>query len=169
LISAWIYRQNRAGVPPLIEYEEDVFEDRLLDRVKAAALPETLSEKQEAFLLHLADLVGVRYAQSVAFTPKALAAIAAHNNEELLHIGDLLQELGYVQRKSTGSERAWKLTAAGWKRVEELHRTPESSDTAFVAMWFSDVTAAYRKSIEKAIRHCGYRVSVAKVASCRPW
>lgn len=54
-------------------------------------------------------------------------------------------------------------TASMRKRIssstnfDELRRTSDASDSAFVAMWFDDVTADYRTAAVAAVRYCRYR------------
>lgn len=52
------------------------------------------------------------------------------------------------------------LTLEGWKKFEELERNWQNSTTAFIAMWFNDVTEKYRDAVKEAIRQAGYEPKV---------
>lgn len=52
----------------------------------------------------------------------------------------------------------YRLTLAGWERLDALNAKVTATNQAFVAMWFNDtMTPAYVEGIEKAIVDCGYK------------
>ena len=48
------------------------------------------------------------------------------------------------------------LTFKGWQKFEELERSWQNSNTAFIAMWFDDSTKAYREAVRQAMNLAGY-------------
>lgn len=150
LASAWVYRQNKAGITPQIRC--DTFDD-WVSRLKHFPHPKSVGEKLDALLLLLREEVGIRYRSTVAIGPRVVAAIAAEDEDEVGHLVGLLKELEYVSGKPTEC----RLTAQGWRRIEELRRAAGASDSGFVAMWFDDSILRYRESASEAIRYCGYK------------
>jgi hypothetical protein len=51
---------------------------------------------------------------------------------------------------------ALTISAQGWLHIDELRKTNAASNTAFVAMWFDDVTKKYRESVIAAIHYCKF-------------
>lgn len=154
LASAWIWRENKAGIVPHIGYERDSLKRGWATRFRHMAFPESVTEKLDALLRFLADFVGTRYTMAVTLPPNAAAAVAAKDQDEVDSLRALLGQLGYV---ATHSGSTCSVAARGWKRVEELRGTGSATDSGFVAMWFDNSTSAYRESVSSAILHCGYR------------
>lgn len=121
--------------------------------------PVKLTEKLSRSLCNLArmhscysfELLGVRENEIFAKTP-----------EEAKYYCGLLVDAGWCKRGIPGSREearnssAMSLTIDGWKKFEELEKTWQNSNTAFIAMWFHDITKQYRKAVEVALDATGY-------------
>jgi hypothetical protein len=93
--------------------------------------------------------------------PRIISEIAANNIEEVIGLTTILGELGYVHSiPSTESPPYSYISAKGWQRIDELHKTISTSNSAFVAMWFDDSTKKYRDTVIATIKYCGYKAIV---------
>lgn len=78
------------------------------------------------------------------------------NQNEVERLKRLLEDLEYFRVDRTGVI-TWFVTPKGRLRVEELSRSVQKSPSAFVAMWFSDETAAaWENGIRPGIQEAGY-------------
>ncbi len=156
LVSAWIRRQNKAGVTPTIgDGIDDVSfhsPNWWFDQYTNMGFPETTNEKLDALLLGYSETVKDNYKTQISYgLPQMVSQIAAKSVEQVNGLTDFLQELGYIDEHP-------RITAKGWQRVDELHKaTAVTGNSAFVAMWFADVTKTYREAIVAAIKYCGYK------------
>lgn len=163
LVSAWIRRQNSAGVrdpvvPPITTSWEDV--DKWFDALQYDGFPLSVTQKLDALLLRYAGLSEsdlIRPLELLRY-PELVAQIAGRSRSELLALNSMLIEMGYVSQ----SERDLRLviTADGWKKIDALRVHENNSDSAFIAMWFHDSTAAYREATTSALQKCGYRAMI---------
>jgi hypothetical protein len=148
LVSAWIRRQNKAGQIPTIDEGEDTGAMLLpewADQFKHMGFPETTNEKLDALLLGYADIINNDYKRQISYgLPHLVAEIAAQSIEQVNGLTDFLKELGYVDEHP-------RITANGWRHIDELRKTTVTNNSAFVAMWFDDSTKKYRDAAIAAI------------------
>lgn len=154
LVSAWVRRENKAGVIPTIAHSEGMYAPEWANQFKQMGFPETMNEKLDTLLLGYADLIKGNYKQQISYgLPYLVAEIAVENVEQLNGLTDFLKEMGYVDEHP-------RITASGWRHIDELRKTTASSSSAFVAMWFDDSTMKYRQAAIAAIEYCGYKAIV---------
>lgn len=159
LVSAWIRRQNKAGISPNLAKSFENGAESWGQSLRNAGFPETIDEKFNALLLAYAETTGDDYTKTLDPTlPYLVADIAAKNQEEVLGLTILLVELGFIIQARPASPR--RISAKGWQRIDELRRVVTSSNSAFVAMWFNEVTELYRDSVIAAIQYCGYKAVI---------
>lgn len=95
-------------------------------------------------------------------TPELHARAWALNSEEIRGLTSLLEEQGLVARgQETLGEWGYlplRITARGWRRLDEIHEVETPSEQGFVAMWFDDsMMSTYTGAIAPAIEAAGYR------------
>jgi hypothetical protein len=125
--------------------------------VDTTALPSAI-ERIDRALLHLAELgPGV---QKQLNAKHCRAVLGCENSEQAQWVIEQAIQLGYVSPNGalgTGSHNA--LTAAGWKRCDELQRTAAGSKHAFMAMKFSDdMFALLRDHLQPAVAQTGFEL-----------
>jgi len=159
LISAWVRRENNVGITPVIIKGADIKDISNPEwwerQFRYMGFPETTTEKLNALLLTFASMTKGNYLADVVPEPFVIASIAAKNIEEVFGLAQLLRDLGYL--KQWGSTTHSVFTARGWLQVDDLQKLKVISQTAFVAMWFSENTEKYRGAVVAAVKHCGYR------------
>lgn len=156
LVSAWIRRENISGEIPNITIDEtdhlSLYPEKWSARFNSMGFPSTVNEKLDALLLSYSKSIENVYGRQFSFGRlSVIADIAARNQEEVNGLNDLLDELGFIDKKFP------KITAKGWLHLDELQKSPKNSNSAFVAMWFDDTTKKYREAVVAAISHCGYK------------
>jgi len=113
--------------------------------------PENTNEKLDALLLAFADMVKSDYKKQISYgLPHLIAEIAAKNIEEVNGLIDFLKEKGYVDEHP-------RITVNGWEHIDELRKLTVTSDSAFVAMWFNEITVNYRNAVVAAIEYCKFK------------
>jgi hypothetical protein len=90
---------------------------------------------------------------SQPFKPALVAEVAAHNMGEVMGLNRLLHQLDRVD--NSGGNVTIK--AEGWKHIEELSKSDDKSDLAFIALWFDPFMDAFRSAATKVVVQCGYR------------
>jgi hypothetical protein len=160
LVSAWVKRENRAGIPsPTIGAGADVKtldSSEWADRFRRMGFPETTNEKLDALLRAYADSTESDYKRSLdQEQPQLISKVAAKDKGEIKGLTTLLRELDYIKQDKDSSPRT--ISAKGWLRIDELHKAIITSDSVFIAMWFSNETKKYREAVIAAINYCGYR------------
>jgi nucleoside 2-deoxyribosyltransferase len=159
LVSAWVRRENNAGITPVIykgaEIKDISNPEWWEKQFRYMGFPETTTEKLSALLLAYVAMTKGNYFANVAPEPRLIADIAAKNIEEVFGVTSLLSEIGYL--KPYGNTKRSTFTARGWLHVEELKKLKTDSHSAFIAMWFSEHTRKYREAVIAAVEHCGYR------------
>ncbi len=156
LVSAWIRRENKAKIgipdPTLGARIHDVDSPEWWsNQFTHMGFPETTNEKLDALLLAYAISIDSNPGKQFSFGyPHFIADVAAKNQVEIDGLNDLLDELGYIEKKYP------KIKAKGWLRIDELRRSTVISNSTFVAMWFDDSTKKYRDAVIAAIEYCGY-------------
>lgn len=161
LVSAWIRQQNNAGIKPVIPTDTGV--DNAINheswenRFRYMGFPETTSEKLDALLLAYAERVSSNYQERVKTDrPGLISTVAAKDIDEIKGLTNLLEEMGLL-KKVEKAYGALTISAEGWLKIDELRKTNAASNTAFIAMWFSESTKQYREAVIRAVEFCGYR------------
>jgi len=159
LLSAWVRRQNKARVIPNVGADakiEDLYSEAWWSKhLEQMGFPETTNEKLNALLLAYGESIDGNYGRQFSFGyPHFIADTAARNQQEIDGLNQLLDELDFIDKMTP------RIRAKGWLHIDELRRTTIAGDLAFIAMWFDDVTKAYRSAAIAAIEHCGFRAIV---------
>jgi len=162
LVSAWIRRQNKAGIKiPLIPPDNnDPSIVNWLNGLQYAGFPQTVPEKMDALLKAYAEIVhsdfnDIYNHQGVIDNyPWLISEAAAKSEDEIISINVYLLQMDYLQQDRP---EYFSLTIKAWDRLNELSKFLSQSDSAFVAMWFDPCTEQYRKAVVSAISHCGYK------------
>ena len=165
LVSAWIRRENKSGLIPkvgaMVEEENIISPEWWSTRFKHMGFPETTIEKLDALLLAYAESVSDNYQESVKTDrPKLISTVAAKNIDEIRGLTELLVEMGRLNEKKSSygdAVVAQTISAQGWLQIDELRKANVASNTAFIAMWFSEHTKNFRETIIAAVEYCGYR------------
>lgn len=100
-----------------------------------------------------------KYGELLYIHPKYKRAIFENpNDKDIAGTLHLLCDLGYLTK--TSSDELYEISAAGWIKLDELHRNNSSIKQAFIAMSFSDATKEIREAFRKAIESSGYAVRI---------
>jgi nucleoside 2-deoxyribosyltransferase len=76
--------------------------------------------------------------------------------QSMAKVLDVLEDAEYIRRRN---ENSLRITANGYRRIDELRRSRIASNQAFVAMSFDDdLDAAYFGGTEPALKATGYNV-----------
>ena len=90
---------------------------------------------------------------------RAIFAWDHNNSMGRFSIVDFYEELGYLQCYRT-NEKLYRITAEGWKKVDDLLREEQTLKQAFVAMQFGNDTRFIREAFRQAIRESGYQEKI---------
>lgn len=72
-----------------------------------------------------------------------------------------LVEAGWINaEKASDGDGQITLTFAGWKKFEDILKSKQESNTAFVAMWFDDSNKLLKAAAKAAIEQAGYEAIV---------
>jgi hypothetical protein len=160
-VSAWVRRENKAGITPNIGKgirREDISNPEWWKtKYRNVGFPATTNEKLDALLLTYAESVSNKYQERVKTDrPELISTVAAKNIDEIKGLTNLLEEMGRLIKveKAYG---ALTISAQGWLRIDELRKDDTTSNTTFIAMWFSESTKEYREAVITAVEFCGYR------------
>jgi hypothetical protein len=159
LVSAWVGRENRSGRIPNIalgaSWNDVSSPEWWVKQFEFLGIPESTVERLDALLIAYGESVNGNYNGKVAPEEWAVSAIGAKNFGEIDGLTILLVQAGYLT--DLGGTGFYKITLNGWLRIEELRKTINLSNSAFVAMWFADDTKLYRDSVVSAVSFCGYK------------
>jgi len=161
LVSAWIRRENQKNLKkiPIIgdggSMDEIASSDWWTNKFKHMGLPETLIDKLDALLNAYAIDLGNDYKGSLDPTkPYLISECAAKNEGEVAGLTHLLSQMEYINHKEGGPRT---ISAKGWLHIEEIRKLNTTSETAFIALWFNDITKDYRHAVIAAVKSCGYK------------
>jgi len=162
LVSAWIRRQNRMGINyPIVGVNtENAMVNWYLNLINLG-LPTTPIEKTDALLKAYADLIIQQFNNKydtvikTQLYPFLTAEAVAKNMDEIPGLNRILSQLDYIDTEH--DDLNVQIKAKGWFRVDELKKTTDVTDNAFIAMWFGSCTEKYRESAIAAVKHCGYK------------
>ena len=160
LVSAWIRRQNNMGIKyPMVGGTKGHMDD-WLSELGHMGFPKTTSEKLDALLKSYADIVGDLYSKTLDLRsyPSLISEVAAKNIGEVVGLNALLSQLGYVDFAESDYSDVARIRAKGWFHIEELRKSSDSGNSAFIAMWFDEpIIGEYRKAVVKAVEACHYK------------
>ena len=159
LVSAWVRRENRtSNTIPIIakgaSWADVSSPEWWESQFTYLGFPTNFNEKLDALLVAYGELANGIYDATVTLMPSLIAEIAAKNLQEVAGLSTLLAQLEYLTRISPG---VYEISAKGWLQIEELRNKLSESNSAFVAMWFNEITTNYRKAVIAAIEYCGYK------------
>jgi hypothetical protein len=161
LVSAWVRKENQKNPTKMpiigdgISMDKIVSPDWWANKFKHMGLPETLIDKLDALLNAYASDLGNDYKGSVDPTkPHLISDCAAKNENEVAGLTNLLNQMEYINHKEGGPR---SISAKGWLHIEEIRKNITTSDTAFIALWFNDITKDYRHAVFAAVESCGYK------------
>ncbi len=160
LASAWIRQQNKAGQLAVFGRSIDCSYDEWPLQFERMGFPSTVDERMNALLKAYADNTeGDLEKKLSANEPSLVSEVAAKNLNEIRGLTNFLDQLGYVEFDSPTHIES-RITAKGWLRVDELRRSKEAGDMAFIAVWFDRCTEDYRKAACVAVEGCGYKAVI---------
>ncbi len=90
---------------------------------------------------------------------RAIFNTNSNNSTGRYSIVDFYVELGYLECVRI-SAKLYRITAAGWKKVDHLRKEDQTLKQAFIAMQFGEVTQSIREAFRKAIRESGYQEKI---------
>ncbi|OGN88650.1 MAG: hypothetical protein A2158_08065 [Chloroflexi bacterium RBG_13_46_14] len=157
LISAWIRKQNKRGnYYPIVGGNGNL--EKWFQDLQYMGFPETVNEKLNMLLKTYADMAGDDYNKIIAVEnhPELVSDIAAKNLGEINGLNRLLRQLEYIGDAQARDIDRVRLTAKGWFRVEEISISTSTTDSAFIAMWFTPQTNDCREAIKAAVIASGY-------------
>ena len=157
-ISAWIRLQNkRRNNRPFIS--DHFSADDWFKNLRNIGFPQTVNEKLNGLLKAYADIVKDDCQKMVDVEQhlELVSDIAAQNLGEISGLNRLLAELEYIGPDPSDIYRCVRLTAKGWLRIDDLSKSISTSDSAFIAMWYSPLTASFQEAAIQAVNACGYK------------
>lgn len=99
-----------------------------------------------------------KYGELLYIPPKFKRAVFENpNDKDIAGTLHLLCDLGYLTKTS---DELYEISAAGWIKIDELHRNNSAIKQAFIAMSFGDATKEIREAFRKAIEESGYAVRI---------
>jgi hypothetical protein len=156
-LTTWLVDGRRQGEPsPLITPE-------VIEWIKKRRRLTVTARSDRLLLLRaeLGDNLGTRFRTGGTFdteVEKTLELLVAWteslSNNEVMRLLQALANEGLLNEHHP----AWEVSVPGWERIDELRSAHGPFMQVFVAMWFSDETAAaWKDGIEPAVRESGYR------------
>ncbi|MDA1191082.1 MAG: hypothetical protein O3A46_05280 [Candidatus Poribacteria bacterium] len=149
IISGWIRERNARGDDqPELSTSEHI--DQILGSRKSLNVP----DKMDHLLCMISALMDLTVRDHLKYDedfdyPLAYAA----NQGEFVRIHQLLQQRNLLEVITVGSTVAFKLTADGWERAEQLKLVSQVPDQCFVAMSFDpSMRHVYDDAIQRAIK-----------------
>ena len=120
--------------------------------------PTTVMERADRAIYNL-SLLFPQYGDVISLFPDQSRIIFEHNpnNADTNGTLDILQELGYLNAVSSG---LYKISAEGWKKIDQMRSKEFVKKQAFVAMKFGEQTNKTREAIRTAIQQCGYTARI---------
>ena len=161
LLSAWMSRKTQSGTYKFAASSNNI--DQIIQEVKTFPLPKSVPEKKHAFILELANLVeksNGNYNQYYTIPMhNFIPLLACKDFNQVKSIAVLLGDdnLIKVAPNSPHLTLQCSLTSKGWEQIEKRRQSQSSSNTAFVAMWFDDVTENFREQTRQAVIQAGYK------------
>jgi hypothetical protein len=150
VLSQILRLRREGGELPLVAAETI---DELLD---SAPSPRTLPEALDALLFHVGEQQK-RFSDYVQIKSSRFPMTVASNLEDFQYFTALLVQSGYAEVYDEPPWDQFRLTPAGWTRLNELRATSSDSSRAFVAMWFDDsVKEAWAEGIRPGLEDAGY-------------
>lgn len=156
LVSAWIRRQNKWGKTPAFPDDIEGPPGKWFQNLEHFGFPQTVNEKMDALLNSYADIVKDQFRKpiKIQLNPQLISDTAAKDIHEVRALSELLHERDYIDLTS---DDIAKVRVNGWNRIDEIRKSIDSSNSAFIAMWYHPCTAKYRETTIAAVTYCGYK------------
>jgi len=160
-LASWVREQAiHSHKSPIIcssSYEgSDSSQDYRINQILETLIPKDISERFDRILANLGKMTGEPGERCKLDAYDIYACYARSPRQRHFHL-DALQESGWVK----GIGQNWQeliITAAGWKRIGELHSKGARATQAFVAMSFKPaLEPAWRDGLYEGITAAGYR------------
>lgn len=158
----YVGEHDRAVLSALSRYHNDrgevfVFSNPNVEEyIRSAPTPRTLPEALDALLFYIGERQK-RFSHYVQIESRKFPITVADNFEDFRYVADLLVQAGYAEVYDDAMRDGFRLTPAGWTRLNELRATRPDSRRAFVAMWFADELApAWTEGIRPGLEDAGY-------------
>lgn len=122
--------------------------------------PVSITDKVNRVLLNLAIRYPA-YGFEFGIGPDELRLyfpISTDDSEDAYGIMQMLSDFGYVHKNGRSSN--FRITAAGWKKVEELRMKSAETKQGFIAMSYREETVGIREAFRKAMLSAGYAACV---------
>jgi len=156
-LTTWIVDQHRAGI------ENPLINSAILELVQQRRRLRH-SERVLRFFLMLIDqqfkvsdhirIAGIVDQNTEAMLNRISAWIEAESEKDVSPFLSLLQDAGYLVHHNN----KWRLTAAGFERLEQAEGGGANTNQVFVAMWFNEaMDPIYTDGIAPAIEEVGFR------------
>lgn len=119
--------------------------------------PSEITEKVNRVLLNLAaryPAYGVSFGVDTTVLRLYFPSLPAEDSTEADGILLMLADFGYVHR--SGRSNSFFITAAGWKKVEELQKKSAESRQGFIAMYYLPETEGIREAFRRGMQAAGY-------------
>jgi len=115
--------------------------------------PQSFTEKINRVLLNIYR-VYPEYSDVISKDKSSGSMLFSESKQEDDRNGliDVLADIGYLNRDI----HSYRISAKGWKKIEELTHTNNDIKQCFVAMAFRDETVKIYDSIKMACKECGY-------------
>lgn len=150
VLSSVIHLRRQRGETPLVALET------IEELIASAPTPKTLPEALDALLFHIGERQK-RFSHYVQIELRKFPVTVAGNTEDFRYVADLLIQAGYAEVYDDAMRDGFRLTPAGWTRLNELRATRPDSRRAFVAMWFDEsLNAAWMEGIRPGLEDAGY-------------
>ncbi|HEU4456070.1 MAG TPA: hypothetical protein VFR81_23590 [Longimicrobium sp.] len=149
-LSAVLRWRAESGEVPLVSMQG------IRELLASIPSPRTVPEALESLLFYLGDRQK-RFSDYVQVDPRKFPVTVASSFEDFRYVADLLLGSGYAEVYDDALRDQFRLTPAGWTRLNELRATRPDSSRAFVAMWFADeLTPAWTEGIRPGLEDAGY-------------
>ena len=157
-LTSWLIEQRQIGV------DEPKISPEIIDLVELRKSI-TFSKKIENFFRFIEQkdpkfnfsMNIIEAGESSGETLELSAAIESHGIDihEIQAFLDLLEKLEYIRLNR--SRITFFIEVKGWQYIENISKKRDSSDSAFVAMWFNtEIDNVFDTQIKIALEQCGY-------------
>lgn len=151
LLSALSRHASERGEPPL-----EITGDNLDELIRSAPVPHTPLDALENLLLYMGERQKT-FSDYVRIEGRRFPITVARSFEDFRYVANLLLEMGFAEVYDDAFREQLRLTAAGWKRLEELRASRPDSRRAFVAMWYApELRSAWADGIRPALEEAGF-------------
>jgi hypothetical protein len=134
-----------------IKTENTTEKNEILVKVLPNLFPKTFSDRVDRILLNLYRTIPNISSNINPRIPNAYFS-ADENKDESEAMQELLFDMGYLKR----SDKGYKISAEGWKRIDTLIKNDNDSKQGFIAMAFVKENDYISSTIKNALNDLGY-------------